>query len=87
MTHPAPHFSDTSARAEATMLAIYRQMPAWRKVQLVDDAIRTSRHLCLIGLRSRHPDETLPQLRRRLVGLVLGEETATKVYGPLDVSR
>ena len=28
--------SDTSADAEQVRLAIYRRMPAWRKVQLVD---------------------------------------------------
>ncbi len=75
--------SDTSADAEAVMLAIYRRMPAWRKVELVDDANRTARQLAMIGLRSRHPGESLATLRRRLLGLVLGEEIAAKVYGPL----
>ncbi len=66
------------------MLDIYRQMPAWRKVELVDDAIRTARHLAMIGLRTRHPDDSPARLRRRLLELVLGEETARRVYGPID---
>lgn len=83
MTEARRILSDTSADAEEVMLGIYRRMPAWRKVELVDDAIRTARHLAMIGLRARHPDEPVTKLRRRLLGLVLGEETARRIYGPL----
>jgi hypothetical protein len=79
-----PLSRDTSPAAEAVMLEIYRRMPAWRKLQLVDDANRTARHLAMAGLRVRHPDESLPRLRRRLLGLALGEELATTVYGRLE---
>lgn len=77
-------FPDTSPEAEAVMLGIYRRMPPWRKVELVDDAIRTARFLAMAGLRARYPDESPARLRRRLLGLVLGEEMAAKIYGPLD---
>ncbi len=83
MTHPA-RITDTSPEAEAFQLELYRRMPAWRKIELVDDAIRTSRHLAMMGLRSRHPGESIDKLRRRLCGLVLGEELAERVYGPLE---
>lgn len=66
------------------MFEIYRRMPAWRKVELVEDANRTARQLAMIGLRARHPGESVARLRRRLLGLVLGEETAKKIYGPLN---
>ena len=83
MTEPRRILSDTSADAEEVQLAIYRAMPAWRKLELVDDAIRTGRHLAMIGLRRRHPGDSPAVLRRRLLGLVLGEETACRVYGPI----
>jgi len=82
-----PISRDTSLAAEAVMLDIYRRMPAWRKLELVDDANRTARQLAMAGLRARHPEESLPKLRRRLLGLVLGEAVATEVYGPLDDER
>ena len=66
------------------MLEIYRRMPPSRKLALIADAIWTSRQLAMAGLRQRHPDESPARLRRRLLGLVLGEELATKAYGPLD---
>ena len=80
-------FSDTSSVAEEVLLALYRRMPAWRKIELVEDANRTARQLAMIGLRSRHPGESLPRLRRRLLGLVLGEEDASRIYGPIDDVR
>lgn len=76
--------TDTSAKAERIVLDIYRTMPAWRKIQLVEDANRTARQLSLAGLRSRYPDESVARRRRRLYGLMLGEELASRVYGPLD---
>lgn len=79
-----PLSRDTSAEAEAVMIRIYRDMPAWKKLRLVDDANRHARLLTMAGLRSRHPHETIERLRRRLLGLVLGESLALTVYGPLD---
>ena len=82
MNNRTRRLSDTSPDAEQVLVDIYRQMPAWRKVELVEDANRTARQLAMIGLRSRHPGEPLKMLRRRLLDLVLGEETARKIYGP-----
>lgn len=77
-------FLDTSAQAEEVVLARYRAMPVWRKIEILDDANKTARQLALVGLRSRYPGEPEAMLRRRLLGLVLGEELATKIYGKLE---
>ena len=69
------------------MLEIYRRMPPWRKVELLEDANRTARLLALAGLAARHPQESPERLRRRLLGLTLGEDLASDVYGPLDGRR
>jgi hypothetical protein len=87
MKHPTRIWLDTTPEAEAVLIDLYRRMPPWRKLELVDDAIRTSRQLAMMGLRSRHPDEPIEKLRRRLLGLVLGEETADRVYGPMEVGE
>lgn len=66
--HEAPYPTlspDTDPAAEAVQLAIYRAMPAWRKLQLIDDAIRTSRSVALAGLRQRHPQASAAELQRR----------------------
>ena len=75
---------DTDPEAEAVQLEIYRRMPAWRKIQLVFEANEMSRALALAGIRSRHPQAGPEEIRRRFLGLSLGEELATRVYGPLE---
>ena len=81
---PYPTLSpDTDPEAERIQIEIFRNMPAWRKMQLVEDANQTARQLALAGLRQRHPKASPEELHRRLVGLFLGEELATEVYGPL----
>jgi hypothetical protein len=75
---------DTSPAAAAVQVAIYRAMPAWRKIELVAELNKTARTLALAGLRRRHPNDSPQRLQRRLHGLILGEELATKAYGPLD---
>src|ERR1700710_2649208 len=88
--HEIPHpplSPDTSPEAERIQLEIFRNMPLGRKAQLIADAIETSRALTLAGLRARHPEAGPEELRRRLFGLELGEELATRVYGPLPEER
>jgi hypothetical protein len=44
---------------------------------------RTARQLYLIGLRQRFPNASSEELRRHLATMTLGEELATRVYGPI----
>lgn len=84
--HELPHPTlspDTDPEAERVQIEIFRRMPAWRKIQLVDEANQMARQLALAGLRQRHPEAGPKELHRRLMGLFLGEELATEVYGPL----
>ena len=40
--------------------------------------------LALAGLRSRYPQASETELRRRLADLLLGKELARKVYGEMN---
>ena len=64
--------SDTSPEIERMQIERLRQMPSWRKIELVGDMNQTVRTLALAGLRQRHPDDTSTQRRRRLADLMLG---------------
>lgn len=74
---------DTSLDAEAVQIEIYRRMSARRKLELVEEANRTARELALAGLRRRHPEAGPDEIFRRLMDLMLGEDLAAEVYGPL----
>jgi hypothetical protein len=75
---------DTHPEIERMQIERLRQMPAWRKIELVGDMNETVRTLALAGLRQRHPDDTPAQRRRRLADLMLGPELAARAYGPLQ---
>ena len=74
-----PLSRNTSPVAEA--------VPIWRKLVQVDDADRTARQLAMADPRARHPEKSVYKLRRRLLGLVLGESTALEVAGRFEDER
>jgi hypothetical protein len=76
-------FPDTRPEAEAVLIRLLREAPPWRKLEMVDQLNQSVKLLALAGLRQRYPDETEVQLRRRLAGLLLGAELASKAYGAL----
>jgi hypothetical protein len=75
---------DTDREAELVLIEIMRALPPWKKLALLDDACSTARALALAGLRGRHPRATDAALHRMLMGLLFGDEMATRVWGPLD---
>ncbi len=84
---PSAFCRDTDPAAEAVQLEIYRRMTPEQKIHLVCQAIEDSRALSLAGLRFRHPEAPEEEIQRRLKGLLLGEELAERVYGPLGEAR
>lgn len=76
-------FSDTSPEAEKVLIDLLRKAPAWRKLEMVGQLNETVRTLALCGLRQRFPDASPEELKRHLADLLLGEELAARVYGPI----
>jgi hypothetical protein len=80
-------FPDTRPEAEAVLIGLLRQAPPWRKLAMVGQLNQTVRTLALSGLRTRHPEATPQELRRRLADLLLGPDLAAQVYGPQEVQE
>ena len=66
--------ADTSPEVEAMQFAAMRDMPAWRKLELMTSLNRTVRDLALSGLRMRYPEAGEAELKRRYAELVLGAD-------------
>ena len=79
--------TDTSPETERVLFAMLRDMPPWRKLEMVAQLNQTARELALIGLRQRYPNATPEELHRRLADILLGPELAGRVYGPLIESE
>ena len=75
--------ADTLPDVENIQIERLRHMPSWRKLALTCEMSQTVRLLALAGLRQRHPHDTPAQRQRRLADLLLGQELAIRVYGPL----
>jgi hypothetical protein len=75
--------SDTDSKTEALQVRLLRSLPSWRKLEMLAQLNSSARLLALSGLRQRYPETGESELRRRLAGLLLGEELARKVYGEL----
>jgi hypothetical protein len=72
---------DTDTSAEIVLIAVMKALPAWRKLELLDDACETTRALVLAGLRKRFPAISEKELHRMLMDRLLGEEIAERVWG------
>jgi hypothetical protein len=78
----SPQTSDTHPDIERLQIERLRQMPGWRKIELMAEMSQAVRMLALAGLRQRYPADTPAERRRRLADLVLGPELAARAYGP-----
>jgi len=77
-------FPDTDPKAEDVLIRLLRDAPSWRKIEMVDQLNQSVKLLALTGLKKRFPNENEKQLHRRLASLFLGDELASKVYGPMS---
>src|SRR5688500_19761030 len=77
MTH---YLSDTHPDAEAVLLRLYRETPAWRKWKLVMQHNELMQGLMTQGLRQRNPDASDQQINRWLLEMILGEELTDTLY-------
>lgn len=72
---------------EALQIQLWRQTSPTRKMYMLAQLNASARTLALTGLRSRYPQETEAELRRRLADLLLGEDLARKVYGEINHAK
>ncbi len=73
-------YSDTHPKMEALLIQLLRQASPTRKMNMLAQLNTSARLLALMGLRTRYPQASETELRRKLADLLLGEELARKVY-------
>jgi len=79
--------SDTHPKMEALQIQLWRQASPTRKMHMLAQLNASVRMVASAGLRSQYPQASEAELRRRLAGLLLGEELARKVYGELSNAK
>ena len=68
---------------EALQIRLWQQASPTKKMNMLAQLNASARMLALTGLRSQYPQATEAELRRKLAGLLLGEELARKVFGEI----
>ncbi len=79
--------ADTHPKMEALQIRLWRQASPTRKMQMLAQLNASARLLAMTGLRSQYPQASAEELRRRLAGLILGDELARKVYGEINHAK
>lgn len=79
--------SDTHPKMETLQIEFWRKATPTRKMHMLAQLNASARTVALAGLRSRYPQATERELRRRLAGLLLGEDLARKAYGELNDAK
>ncbi|HEY9793196.1 MAG TPA: hypothetical protein V6D22_22540 [Candidatus Obscuribacterales bacterium] len=78
------HLSDTSPEAEEVLINLLRNKTPAEKLDMVCKLNATVRELAIQGIRERHGDISDSQVRRLLSDVLLGQDLALTVYGPLS---
>lgn len=71
--------TDTQPEAEAVLLALLRQTPVWRKLQLMDQLNQMTRSLAMGDLRQQHPAADERELHRMLAERLFGRDVARQL--------
>lgn len=66
--------TDTTPRAEALQLQLYREAGPSRRAQIAADLSDAVRETTLAGIRRRHPDYSDDQVRAEFLRIVYGIE-------------
>jgi hypothetical protein len=75
------YYSDTHPEMEALQIRLLREVPSWRKMEMLISLNASAQELALSGLQRRFPSASPNELRRRLADILLGQDLARKVYG------
>jgi hypothetical protein len=72
---------DTTPEAERVIIEALRQMPVWRKAEMLTAINRAAQEWTLAGLRARYPEATEAELRLRLGALRVDRQLMIKLFG------
>jgi hypothetical protein len=75
-----PQSHDTHPEIDKFLMQAFRQMPAWKKAHLVNEATRGIQQWAIAGIRNQHPNATTAEIRFHLAVRWLGKETANRLY-------
>ena len=75
-----PQSFDTNPKIDKFIMQAFRQMPAWKKAHLTNEATKGIQQWAIIGIRNQYPHANPDEIRFQLAVRWLGEEIANRLY-------
>ena len=72
---------DTDERTDRYLFERLRELPPWRKAEMLTAATKAAFELGMAGLRERYPAASEVELRKRYAALVHGREVSMALFG------
>jgi hypothetical protein len=69
---------DTGPSAEKVLIQLLRQAPVYRRLEIVDSLVKTTRRLSWQAICERHPEETPQALTQRFLSLIYPDLTRSE---------
>ena len=79
--------SDTHHRAELFHVELIRKAPLFKRIELVNSLIRTTRYLSWQAICERYTDETEEGRIKRFVSILYGDESLAQHVAELAVKK
>ena len=76
-----PQSADTDEATERYLFDRVRELPLWRKAEMLSAATRAAYGLAMAGLRQRYPAASELELRKRYAAIVLGRDASIALFG------
>ena len=80
-------YPDTRPVMEVLKIDLWRSTSPTQKMQILAQLIQSTRLIAIVELRSQYPQPSETEFRRRLTGLLIGEDIACKFYEELPHAK
>ena len=75
-----PQSADTDEATERYLFDRIRELPPWRKAEMLSASTRAACELAMAGLRQRHPAASSAELQKRFAAITLGREVSIELF-------
>lgn len=75
-----PQSRDTNPEIDRFLMQAFREMPAWKKAHLTNEATKGIQQWAIVGIRNQYLNITPSEMRFQLAVRWLGKEIADKLY-------
>lgn len=78
---------DTSVKAEQIHIELIRKAPVYRRLEMVNSLVKTTRRLSWNGICERYPNDTLKNRVKRFVSLLYKDDSLAEIIAKIAIQK